>query len=244
MKCTNCGHMNDVDSKFCIKCGTKIIVSNGGEADQTISTSSDNENEDMNKFKTFADGFWKYYVDVILRPTSTVNHLDQKHLVNGLIMIFLFSLLPPLQVYFMFSGNRFIRLSFTSTVVAPFFYLLLLVVVIIGLIYAAIKIGKIDGDFLTVVSRFGGLLAIPVSLQLISLLLLKILPSVSLMLNILAYSGVIFAIVFTFQSFIKDKELKGDLIYYIYGILFVLIILFSLLGGSFMNQIGDLLYFW
>lgn len=260
MKCSVCGHINDADSKFCIKCGKKIVVTNEGQGidsmelntgvddnagSKAISNPVNSENENMNKFKEFVSDFWKYYVDLILRPTSMVNSLNQKQLTNGLIMIVLFSLLLPLQTYFAFSGSSFsfIKPSFTETVVQPFFYLLLFVVGMAGLIYATMKIAKTDGDFTTVLARFGGLLAIPVSFQIIALILLKISPSIAMMFNLLGFMGLLLAILYTFQSFVKGKEIKGDLLHYVYGILVVLFIFLALLGKTFIeNQMGSLFY--
>src|SRR5690606_36924088 len=118
MKCPNCQHEQDT-GKFCGKCGTAMIVNNGGVAANTAPPAQDSTaqftaatpgtaapvyqapaepNQHVEEVKATSKQYWSYFLQYIKKPGSIVERPDGQ-MVNALITLGIFALIFSMAIY-------------------------------------------------------------------------------------------------------------------------------------------------
>ncbi|WP_156112548.1 zinc ribbon domain-containing protein [Halobacillus sp. BBL2006] len=260
MYCSQCGALMKEDAKFCGGCGSQL-----GQESQQVPASTKahqqqqqgtqmsaasvaapkQDSEYVEKAKHTSRQFFYFALQSLKAPLAASKKSNEKDKVNGLIAHVLLAFLIPLFTYFTAkSVNTYgvVEVSFGSVVFQPFFYLLIYLAVFTAVTLGVAKLMKVEVSFLSVMSKYGALNVIPVSLLLLSnLLAILSMNAVSTFLFIVGIGLFMvsnFALLFAINA--EKKTNQGIDVYY--GLIIsnvVMAIFFAIVGMTVVERIMD-----
>jgi hypothetical protein len=248
MICGNCQHEN-AGGKFCAKCGTKMVFN---EAKQEIASTTQpvhqaQPNIHMENAKKITKMYFGFFMTILKNPYSQSKNIGNEHFINGLITVALYAIFIPLMVYLGLKDSLamgYVDSPFLNFVVKPAFGYAVFILLVVTYSFAAIKLGKVQADFQTVIARFGSLLIPFVGMFGLALLLALLETKFFAIILFIGFVGSIFTVpALTISSF--KKEISGglDVVYgtiLTYVLTFItLMIMASILLETIINSIQD-----
>ncbi len=234
MVCKHCGRTIAEDSNFCTYCGTQTqlqgVSPNGGSQHTS-------KNQYLKHGKNIGASYLNFFLETLRGPVAMAEKADEKHFINGLITIILFSFIFPLGFYTILRANAPFGkyLPFVEFVFYPFFYFLVFFACLLAVIYLFSQRMNEQGTFQSVIARFGSLLLIPLVLNIVSVLLAMVnVITFTLFLLIFSLVSILICIPLTIYSYKKDKKSDLDVYYAVLISYIVVFILIYIFGESFM----------
>src|SRR5699024_5955897 len=205
----------------------------------------------VEKTKEIAKNYWTFLTKVFQSPYRTSQEVtdDSPDLINGLITVILFSLFMPLFVYFYtrsVSGG-WVAPTFLDTVVIPFFIFLIVIALVVAIIFAVVRLMKINIDYLAVFTRFAALIVLPTAIVLLAIVLSLI--NANALSFILGGFALFITFLASFASIFSIKEThyqEGglDLIYVVLINYLAILVIFLLLGDALLGSFLSYFYIW
>lgn len=109
--------------------------------------------------------FGSFYIKALMYPFLTTKSVGKSHFTNGIITMFLTSLLIPLVSYFA-ALQFFDNVPFGKTVIKPLLLIWIALLLASAIAYAMIRLGRVASDFMTVTAKLGTML-VPASAALV-----------------------------------------------------------------------------
>jgi hypothetical protein len=254
--CTNCNHQND-GGKFCENCGSPLVAAATPSVEGTSipkvvgqPQGSTEPNQYLEGAKQVSKQYGLYFLQVLKKPYSSSVNVGAEHFTNGLITMFLYSILIPLIVYFALKGvladvsglgtdffgeEVEMDIPFMEVVITPAIAYVAFVLLVATFSFAAIKLGRINVGFKEVVARFGVFLIPAVAILAIGLLFAILKVKMFVFFTLLGFLILIFLVPpLVIASFKKDSQEGIDVIY---GSLITYVLSFVALA-----IMGDLLF--
>ncbi|WP_028987088.1 zinc ribbon domain-containing protein [Thermicanus aegyptius] len=243
MKCEVCGHDNAENAVFCAQCGTLLRDAGSDGVREEVGKGSGEVpkgNQWTDEAKRISRNFFEFCMGNLRSPSQFVKEVDRNQLLNGIIVMILLSLIPPLFMYLSMVNTpfrSFVRISFFNVVIQPSVFLFLFFLLITGLLFVAVKM-KALADFQTVMARFGASLVLPAAFSLAGLVLGILSAQLTMFFMGFAYIGILLSIYITLQSFQRNMVSRPiDDLYYFFAIILVLIIIASMFAQSMVKHI-------
>ncbi len=150
--------------------------------------------------------FGNFYIKALMHPFMTAKNVGKPHFTNGMLTIFLTSLLLPLVLYIpgLIEGYGD---YFGKRVLRPFLLIWIALLLASAIAFAAIRLGRIATDFMTVTAKLGTML-VPATASLVLCMLIFVLDfgdGFSLFLMLVSLTLIIGAITATVLSFRKES---------------------------------------
>jgi hypothetical protein len=233
MNCKHCGRTIAEDSNFCTYCGTQTQAH---IVPPFTASQSTNENQYLKRGKEIGGSYLNFVLETLKAPVAMAEKSDERHFINGIITIILFSFFFPLVGYMSIQNMSFGKyVPFSEMVFYPFLYFLVFFACLVAVMYFMIHKINDKGTFQSVVARFGALLLIPLLLNIVSVLLAIVnVITFTLLLSMLGLVSVLICISLTVYSY-KNNKSGFDVFYAVlisYIAVFVLIYIF---GESFLS---------
>jgi hypothetical protein len=256
MHCQNCGNYNN-GGKFCIKCGTKLEVAATSEtvAPTPIQQTSSNVgnqgnpgNQQLNQAKQVSKLYFKYFVDMLKNPTKNSQNANESQFMNGIITMVLYALCIPLMLFFGLRDafGAFYEPSFADMVMKPAFFYLLFIGFIDVVLFAILKISRVNVSFKGVTARYGSFLVVPTAFLIIALLLSLVGTMLFMLFLLFGFLGLFIVVAFVLYSYKKDSQQGLDPVYGTFISYLSILILFAILGQqmieSFERAMGSMFF--
>jgi len=255
MHCNNCGAPLESDAKFCTNCGTPVevaeeVAQNTPATEHTSSATADSvkktvaniqENEYIEKGKVYALNYWGFYKKAIKAPFRTASHMQQKDVqTHGLTTLILYALFLPLLMFFMMQTfNSYVSIPFFDVVIKPFLILAAVSALMAAVLFGVGKLMRADVSYRAVLGAYGTLHILPVSLLLLSMILLIFnnygLISIIVGLTILVLTTINVSTLFAIKDQLTNK-VGLDVVYAIIVSYLALIIIALIVSDSVMGS--------